>query len=366
MPARTVVIIGPDAGQVLDRFDGLIADLTRRGQHVAVAASTVDAATGQIAADRDIALAEIPFDILKPRSLSDRNAVRALSQVLSEWRAHAVLGWGGKAAALAALAGRRADVARTVMFMDGLADAVGSGDPSWAWRWLLRPALGAATTLVTTTAPDRHLLARRGLATVATPVLALPPASVRLDRTAVMPLPGSHPLTLLALCGNEAAGGATTLVEALASLPAEQRPAVVLAGPAVEDPGAVPRDRLAASGVSFTSDTLIDTATALARSHAVIDLSPRAGNPVGLARALACGRPIIASDVPGNRELVDAKVNGLLFDPADAASLAIALRSFTRRAELLPAMARAARAKAERRLDSRDVDGRIIAELGLA
>jgi glycosyltransferase involved in cell wall biosynthesis len=198
------------------------------------------------------------------------------------------------------------------------------------------------------------------------PVLALPPASVRLDRTTVIPMPVGPPVTLLALCGNEAAGGAATLVEALASLPAEHRPAVVLAGPAVEEPGAVPRDRLAASGVSFTSDTLTDTATALARSHAVLDLSPRVGNPVGLARALACGRPIVASDVPGNRELVDAKVSGLLFDPADAVSLAIAMRSITNRAELFPAMARAARAKAERLLDSRDVDGRIIAELGLA
>ena len=49
------------------------------------------------------------------------------------------------------------------------------------------------------------------------------------------------------------------------------------------------------------------------------------GTPKILLEAAACGRPIVATDVPGCREIVRHGENGLLVPPRDATALADAL-----------------------------------------
>jgi glycosyltransferase involved in cell wall biosynthesis len=46
------------------------------------------------------------------------------------------------------------------------------------------------------------------------------------------------------------------------------------------------------------------------------------GVPKSLLEAAACGRAIVASDVPGCREVVEQGVNGYLVPPGDAKALA--------------------------------------------
>jgi glycosyltransferase involved in cell wall biosynthesis len=53
--------------------------------------------------------------------------------------------------------------------------------------------------------------------------------------------------------------------------------------------------------------------------------SYREGLPVSLLEAGACGKPIIATDVPGCREVVRHRVNGLLIPPKNAIALADAI-----------------------------------------
>jgi glycosyltransferase involved in cell wall biosynthesis len=55
--------------------------------------------------------------------------------------------------------------------------------------------------------------------------------------------------------------------------------------------------------------------------------SYREGLPKTLIEAAACGRPIVASDVPGSREVVRPGENGLLVPPRDVSSLAEAMRT---------------------------------------
>ncbi|MCY3945439.1 MAG: glycosyltransferase family 4 protein [Anaerolineaceae bacterium] len=52
----------------------------------------------------------------------------------------------------------------------------------------------------------------------------------------------------------------------------------------------------------------------------------REGVPLALIEGAACGRALVASDVPGCREIVRHEHNGLLVPPRDAAALAAALR----------------------------------------
>ncbi len=51
------------------------------------------------------------------------------------------------------------------------------------------------------------------------------------------------------------------------------------------------------------------------------------GLPVSLLEAAACARPLIATDVPGCRDVVEDGVNGLLVPEEDAAALADAIRT---------------------------------------
>lgn len=85
------------------------------------------------------------------------------------------------------------------------------------------------------------------------------------------------------------------------------------------------------------------------------------GTPRSLLEAAAMGLPLIASNVPGCREIVEDGVNGFLVPPRDPAALADRLTAFL---ELSPdaraAMARRSREKAEREFDERIVVARYL------
>jgi len=62
-----------------------------------------------------------------------------------------------------------------------------------------------------------------------------------------------------------------------------------------------------------------------ARTHVAVLPSRREGLPLSLLEAAACGRAMIASDVPGCREIVIHQQTGLLFPADDASALADAM-----------------------------------------
>jgi glycosyltransferase involved in cell wall biosynthesis len=55
---------------------------------------------------------------------------------------------------------------------------------------------------------------------------------------------------------------------------------------------------------------------------------------MSLIEAAACGRPIVTTDMPGCREIVQDGVNGLLVPVKDPAALAEAIRKLAVNAEL--------------------------------
>jgi glycosyltransferase involved in cell wall biosynthesis len=68
-----------------------------------------------------------------------------------------------------------------------------------------------------------------------------------------------------------------------------------------------------------------DIRSVWAQAHAAILPSRREGLPKSLLEAAACGRPLIASDVPGCREVARRGVNALLVPPDDPEALAHAI-----------------------------------------
>ncbi|MFN8377218.1 MAG: glycosyltransferase family 4 protein [Anaerolineae bacterium] len=70
-----------------------------------------------------------------------------------------------------------------------------------------------------------------------------------------------------------------------------------------------------------------------------------------LLEAMACGKPVIASSLPGVRSVVDHDVNGLLAPPGDAGRLSEALMRLLSSAELRAQMGARGRFKVEQRYD---------------
>ena len=102
-----------------------------------------------------------------------------------------------------------------------------------------------------------------------------------------------------------------------------------------------------------------DVAEILARSHiAVLPTYYGEGIPKSLLEAAACGRPIVATDVPGCREVVRHGENGLLVPSRDPRALAGAIMALVDD----PARRAAMGAESRRRAETEFADERIHAE----
>ena len=86
-----------------------------------------------------------------------------------------------------------------------------------------------------------------------------------------------------------------------------------------------------------------DIRTVWARAHTAVLPSRREGLPKSLLEAAACARPLIATDVPGCREIARDNVNALLVSADDAEALAAAIEILSKDAALRVRFGRASR-----------------------
>jgi len=91
----------------------------------------------------------------------------------------------------------------------------------------------------------------------------------------------------------------------------------------------------------------------------------REGVPRSTQEAMAIGRPIITTDVPGCRETVEDGINGYLIHPFDADDLADKMLKFIEQPELINKLGRESRRIAELKFDVNEVNGKLISILNL-
>ena len=90
----------------------------------------------------------------------------------------------------------------------------------------------------------------------------------------------------------------------------------------------------------------------MAKASAVVLPSYREGLPRSLLEGAAMARPLVATDVPGNRHLVEHGVNGLLCPVRNASALAEAMEKIGQMTiEQRAQMGAAGRARVEREFD---------------
>lgn len=141
---------------------------------------------------------------------------------------------------------------------------------------------------------------------------------------------------------------------------------VTLAGaPDPENPSSIPEAALkewAREGVVETLGHIGDVAPLWRDSHvAVLPSYYGEGVPLALIEAAAAGRPMIAADGPGLRDIVRHEETGLLVPPRDAAALARAMARLAADGDLRRQLGAGARRLAERSFGVEAVADRTIA-----
>lgn len=146
-----------------------------------------------------------------------------------------------------------------------------------------------------------------------------------------LPDPESRPVTIGFVARLLADKGVRSLIEAYRLLIARGVPVhLVIAGtPDPENPTSIPEDEvrswLALPGLSWLGH-VSDVRDVWRQAHIAVLPSLHEGLPKSLLEAAACARPIVATDLPGCREIARPGVNALLVPVGDAAALADAIQ----------------------------------------
>lgn len=358
--AKRLAVIGPSA-LALTRLRGpLIKAALARGVRVLALAPDVTAGDAQALIQMGAEVQSFPPDPGGFPLLRQRRRIANLSQQIKDFHPETALVFGANITPLAVAALQHARVPQVSVLFNEMPEG---GIPA-----RLTAALKSANTVIAHNHDDARAL-ERTLSGSSVKVLRVPGMGSDLATVTGVAMPAAtEPVIFLAAARLDRVKGIHAYLEAArlaqqAGLPAR----FLLAGGNGVAAGAVTPELLARyqGAVEYLGD-VADPAAAISAAHVIVSPSQREGMPVSLLQALASGRAIIASDIPGARETVDEMVNGTLVPQGDPKALADAFQRMVRNRALLTTMGRASRAKAERGFSSVDVHARLFAALGIA
>ncbi len=368
--SKRLALVAPSVLSVVKLRDTFIREVLRLGHRVLCILPDADGYASSALESLGVESCTVN---LRPSGLSffaDRKAQAELANVLAEWRPDVVMGYGSRPMVTAALAARRHGVGRIVCVVNGLPEQglSGSADEDGIAVGHYARAFKASHAIVVHNHDDARRLRERGVVPEVLPITVVPGAGVDLGHHNVLPLPPlGEGLVFLMMARLDRSRGAGEYAAA-ARLVKSRAPGAkfLLAGPERTGADALALDAIGADdGTIEYLGVLDDVRPAIGRAHVYVYPSRAEGMPRSVLEALAAGRPVITANSPGCRETVDERVNGCLVPPGDAAALAEAMESFLKRPDLIPAMARASRIKAERRFDAREVNKVLLEVSGL-
>ena len=325
---ETVVISANSIWNIANFRAGLVSGLAANGYRVVVAAPGASGGPDQV---------DIAIDRSGLNPLRDALLMLAYRRLLGQVRPAAYLGFTIKPNIYGSIAARLTGIP-SIPNVSGLGTAfLRGGGLAWFVGGLYRIAFRRCPVVFFQNPDDRDLfLARRIVAP--NQAKLVPGSGIDLDRFApVAGSEGAHPTFLLVarLLGDKGVREYAAAARLLKARMPEVR--CQLLGPL--DPGnrtAISQAELEgwiAEDVIDYLGELDDVRPAVARATVIVLPSYREGLPRTLLEGAAMGKPLIATDVPGCRQIVKEGVNGTLCAARDADSLASAM---TRMAALDP------------------------------
>lgn len=221
-----------------------------------------------------------------------------------------------------------------------------------AFRWLMRPP---NVHVIVQNEDDQEMLEQLGVINKERTTL-IRGSGVDMDIYSQAPEPDELPAAVMVsrLLWDKGVGEFVEAARLLKTQGVDVR--MVLVGtPDPSNPRSVPEEQVRhwrQEGIIEWQGHRTDIADLWAQSHIAVLPSYREGAPKSLLEAAACGRPIITTDTPGCRQMVDDGENGILVPTRNATALADAIARLVDDSELRASMGAAARRKVEEQYSS--------------
>ena len=316
---------------------------------------------------------QVKLDRTGMNPVRDLRFLISFSRFLRRSKPDLFFGYNVKSVTYGSLAARWARVPRVFSLISGLGYSFLNGDlksrlANLAARTLYRLALPHNHAVFFQNRDDRDLFIRLGLLPDKSRAAIINGSGVDLDRFQEAPVSSGPPLFLL-IARLIRDKGILEYVEAAAILKKRHPQArFQLLGRHDSNPSAIGRQQLQSwqrDGVIEYLGETSNVAPHLAAAHVYVLPSYREGTPLTVLEAMATGRPIVTTDVPGCRETVVPGENGFLVPAKSAACLAEAMERFIRAPELIRKMGRHSREIAVEKFDVRKVNSVILKRMGL-
>jgi len=295
--------------------------------------------------------------------VSDLRTMIDLWRLMRRLRPDVVLSYSMKSSLYGSLAARLAQVPDSYSAITGLGYLFSSDSGKQHLirglvQPLLRIALAGNTRVFFQNPDDRDLFLRLGLLYDKNRSVVVNGSGVDLERFAQAPLPAG-PITFLMVARVQYHKGVVEYVQA-ARILRNQYPEArfQLLGPFDDHPSSVARsdsEKWQQEGTVEFLGGKPDVRPFLERCHVYVLPSYREGTPLSALEAMAIGRPVVTTDVPGCREVVDDGKNGFLVPVKNPTALAEGMKRFLEAPELIAQMGQRSRQIAEDKYDVNQV-----------
>lgn len=375
-PARFLLVAS--YAESLIHFRGaLMQAIQDRGieVHVAAPALPVDSPLRRSLQARGLRVHEYPLRRTGTNPLADARAFVSLLAIIRRVQPTWVLSYTIKPVIYGSMAAWVARVPHRFALVTGLGYAfLGDGRRGQLQR-LAEGMYSAALTRVDKVFfqnPDDEALFRsKSILGVHTPSHVLNGSGVDLATFAAMPAqrPG-QPMRFLLIARLLGDKGIREYVEA-ARIIRRERPDVSfdLVGWIDENPDSIEKGELdawVAEGSIRFLGRLDDVRPAIAAASVYVLPSYREGTPRTILEAMAIGRPVITTDVPGCRETIVDGWNGYLVEVKSVGALVAAMRRLIDQPDQAEIMGQRSRELAESKYDVHRVNAEMLREMGIA
>jgi glycosyltransferase involved in cell wall biosynthesis len=371
---RKVVIIGGFAPALISFRGELIAAMANAGHEVIACAPGAHPEVAEALRARGARYLPVHLDRSGTNPLADLSSLLSLRQLFRQLRPDLVLAYTAKAVIYGAGAARLAGVPHIFAMITGLGYAFIEGRElkrrilRQMTTLLYRASLAGCEAILFQNRDDLDEFRKAGIAPAGKPLIRVDGSGVDTAHYGFWPA-APEPPTFLLIARLLRDKGIVEYVEAAKRLRAEYPHARFrLLGPMDPNPAglsAAVLDGWRAEGAIEYLGEAADVRPPLRACTVYVLPSYREGMPRTVLEAMATGRAIVTTDVPGCRETVVEGENGFLVPPRDAGALADAMRRFIVQPELATPMGERSRALAEQRFDVHRVNAAMLEAMGL-
>ena len=365
-----IVVVASLAFSLVNFRGRLLADMIAAGNEVIACAPDDDIEVAAALAGLGVTYRAMPMSRTGLNPFADLRTLVWLIGLFARERPDVVLAYTQKPIIYAGLASRIARRPRFLPMVSGLGHAFSDESGRWLRRLvatLYRQALTKAETVFVFNSDDEEEMLRNGMMRRDVPVVQLPGSGVDLDRYSVAPLP-KGPLRFLMIARLLRSKGLIEYVEAARRIRA-RHPEIrfALLGPLDPNPDGVGQAQVDAwqrDGVIDYLGEVRDVRPHLAAASVfVLPSWYREGLPRTILEAMATGRAVVTTDMPGCREPVEQGITGIIVAPRDIEALEGAMMAFVRDPGLAVTMGEHGRRAVAARFSVERVNAMLLAAL---